>query len=198
MSSESTSTRSRILAATRALLETAGAVRMSDIAKAADISRQALYLHFDNRADLLVATVRYLDEVHDVESRLAPSRTAASGTERLQAWIEAWGGYIPEIHGVAKALLAMRDSDDAAKAAWDDRMAAMRDGCAAVVMALVRDGTLTPDMTQEEATDLLWALLSVQTWEHLCIDCGWSLERYIAAMQNTARQALVAGHENQH
>jgi AcrR family transcriptional regulator len=196
MSSESNPTRSRILAATRALLEKAGttAVRMSDIAKAANISRQALYLHFDNRAELLVATVRYIDEVHDVETRLAPSRSATSGVERLQAWMEAWGGYIPEIHGVATALLAMYDNDEAARAAWDDRMAAMRNGCAAVVTALSYDRALTPDMTEQEATDLLWTLLSIQTWEHLCIDCGWTRDRYIAVMQNTAKRALVTGH----
>jgi len=73
-------TRTRILKSAWKLLEAEGAnaVRMGDIAKAAGISRQALYLHFPARADLLIATTRYLDEVYDIESKLAPSRTAAS------------------------------------------------------------------------------------------------------------------------
>ncbi|NNF92209.1 MAG: helix-turn-helix transcriptional regulator, partial [Boseongicola sp.] len=98
MSSEKNPTRSRILNATWNLLENGGgnAVRMSDIAKAAKISRQALYLHFPNRADLLIATARHLDEVHEVDRMLAASR-AATGPDRLDEWIEAWGGYIPRV-----------------------------------------------------------------------------------------------------
>ena len=87
MSSENNPTRERILKSTWSLLEAGGAssVRMSDIAKAAKISRQALYLHFPNRAELLVATTRYLDEVYDVDTRLLASRTAKTGTDRLSA-----------------------------------------------------------------------------------------------------------------
>ena len=56
MSSEKNSTKFRILEATRKLLESGDKnVRMSDIAKAVGISRQALYLHYPNRADLLIA-----------------------------------------------------------------------------------------------------------------------------------------------
>ncbi len=168
-------------------------MRMSDIAKTAKISRQALYLHFPNRADLLIAVTRHLDEVHDVEARLAESRMAASGVARLQAWIGAWGGYIPQIHGVARALMAMRDHDAEARAAWDGRMAAMREGCAAAVAALEADGDLREDLTPVEATDLLWTLLSVRSWEHLRLDCGWTQKRYIAITQDMARRALIGG-----
>ena len=129
MSSENLDTRSRILQAALNLLETSQAqsVRMADIAKRAGISRQALYLHFSTRAELLIATTHYLDELKGVEERLVPSRTAQTGTERLDAYIEAWGAYIPEIYGVAKALLAMKNTDEAAAKAWDDRMQAMRE-----------------------------------------------------------------------
>ena len=192
MSSKKNPTRDRILKATWTLLEDGGAkaVRMSDIAKAAKISRQALYLHFPNRAELLVATTRYLDEVHDVDSLLAPSRAATAGKERLAMWVAAWGGYIPKIYGVAKALMAM-DDDEEAQRAWDDRMMAVRHGCAAAVAALVEDDALTPALSAEEATDLLWAMLSVRNWELLCHTQGWSQGRYIAVMQKTAADMLT-------
>ena len=85
MSSEDLKTRERILIATVEMLEQHGGrgVRMSDIAKAAGISRQAVYLHFASRADLLVAATQYLDEVLEIDRRLAPSRAATSGVERL-------------------------------------------------------------------------------------------------------------------
>lgn len=193
MSSEKNPTRDRILKATWTLLEDGGAsaVRMSDIAKAAKISRQALYLHFPNRAELLAATTLYLDQVYDIEGQLVVSRQAASGEERLREWVKVWGGYIPKIYGMAKALMAMQDSDAEARAAWDDRMQAVRDGCAAAVRALAREGRLTGEMSEAEAVDALWTLLSVRVWEQLCVACGWSQDRYIAHMQRMARLMLV-------
>ena len=169
-----------------------GGVRMSDIARAAGVSRQAVYLHFPNRADLLIATTRHLDAVKDVDRRLEASRNAASGAERLDAFIAAWGNYIPEIYGIAKELLAMQESDEAARLAWTDRMAAVRDGCHAAVIALKKDGALTPDHSVTEATDILWSLLSVQTWELLTRDCGWSQRRYVTKTKALARKVLVA------
>ena len=195
MSRKGDDTRNRILDTTWQLLETPGgsAVRMSDIAKTAGISRQALYLHFPNRADLLVATTRHIDEINDIDARLAASRAATAGVKRLEAYIDAWGGYIPQIHGVARALMSMQDHDAEARIAWEGRETAMREGCAAAITALQLDGTLTPGLSPAEATDLLWTLLSVRNWDRLVQECGWPQARYIREMQRLARAALVAG-----
>ena len=93
-------------------------VRMTDIAKAVGISRQALYLHFPTRAELLIATTRHIDSVKNLDARLAESRAATSGRKRLASFIKAWGGYIPEFHGLSVALRSMRDNDAEAEAAW--------------------------------------------------------------------------------
>ena len=193
MSRKNMDTREKILDATWKLLESEGAasVRMSDIAKRTGVSRQAVYLHFPTRGDLLVATARYLDEVKDVDGRLAESRAATTGVERLKSFIKAWGDYIPEVHGVCKALLAMEDTDEAARAAWLDRMGAVRHGCEAAVRALKEDGRLAEGYTLKTATDFLWTLLSVHNWEQLTEACGWSQKRYLETMQNVASEALV-------
>jgi AcrR family transcriptional regulator len=194
MSSKNSKTRDRILKAALKLLEASQGkgVRMTDIAKRAGISRQALYLHFSTRAELLIATTYYLDEVKGVEERLVPSRTAQSGIERLDAFIEAWGTYIPEIYGIAKALLAMRDTDEAAAEAWDERMQDMREGCEAAINALNRDKMLSPDHSLNQATDILWTMLSVRNWEQLTIECGWPQEKYIETLKSLARRIFVA------
>jgi len=166
-------------------------VRMGDIAKESAISRQAVYLHFASRAELLDATTKYRDEVLDLDSRLAPSRAAQSGVERLALYIDFWGHYIPEIYGVAKALLIAQDTDAAAAAAWHDRMLAMRDGCRAAIEAVHADGMLAPGWTQATATDALWTMLLVPNWENLTRECGWSTKQYVQSMQNMAEQLFV-------
>ncbi len=193
MSSAIPDTRSKILEATWRLMEEqpGHGVRMSDIAKAVGISRQAVYLHFPARADLLIATTRYVDDVLDVDARLEPLRNAATGVEKLNLFISLWGEHVQQIYGVARALLAMRDTDEAAAAAWDERMGAVRDGCKSVIEALHRDRALVESWKVESATDLLWVMLSVRTWEQLTMERGWTQEDYVRRLQRQAQLTFV-------
>src|SRR5262245_37232455 len=130
MSRGGTETRERILAATWRLMEErrGKGVRLEDVARAAGISRQAVYLHFASRTDLLVATARYADQTRGLQERLQPYLAAPTGLETLEQFVIFWGHYLPEIHGLARALLDARATDEAAAAAWDDRMADVRTG----------------------------------------------------------------------
>ena len=190
MSSEQTKT--RILETTWKVLETRiDKNRMSDIATAVGISRQALYLHYPTRAELLIATTKHIDKVKKVNQRLELSRAAGSGIERLHFFIKAWGGYIPEIHGMSVALRNMRENDKAAAEAWDERMQAVRHGCHAAVRAIEKDGKLKSDLSEQVATDILWTLLTVENWERLVLDCTWSQSEYEIKMIELAEIALL-------
>lgn len=175
------------------LLESGGGdgVRMADIARKAGISRQAVYLHFRTRAELLIAATHLHDEIKGSNVRLQASRVARSGVERLDAYIDAWSNYIPEIYGVAKAFLAMRERDEEAARAWDERMLDMREGCEAAIAALDRDGALRPEYGLTQATDLLWMLLSVRNWEQLTQQCGWPQDVYSDQLKQVARRLFV-------
>ena len=193
MSSNRINTKTRILEVTWRLLESGNkAIRMADIAKAAGVSRQALYLHFPSRAEVLVATTRHIDTVKNVDARLARSRSASSGVERLHAFVDAWGGYIPQIHGISVALRAMRDTDKEAAAAWEDRMQAVRQGCESAVRAILEDGYLKEGITEITGVDLLWTLLSVENWERLVLECGWSQSDYEQTLKKIAEVSLMS------
>ncbi len=86
----------------------------------------------------------------------------------------------------------MKDTDEAAARAWDDRMLAMRQGCEAAILALERDGKLSAVHAPDEATDILWTMLSVRNWEQLTLECGWSQARYVKTLKGLERQVLVA------
>ena len=194
MSSKNLDTRSRILEATARILKQQGGcgVRMGDIAKETGISRQAVYLHFPSRTDLLIETTKYTGDLLNVEERLAPSRAAATGLTRLRLYIEFWGNFLPEIYPVAKALMMAQDTDEAAAAAWQDRMVAMKDGCRAAIEALQADGQLADGWTRPKAIDALWTMLLVPNWENLTMECGWSRREYIRRMQLIAERTFVA------
>ena len=166
-------------------------VRMGDVARGAGVSRQAVYDHFGSRAELMVATVRYGDEVLGLDERLLRYRAAGSGVERLETYVEFWGNYIPEIYGIARALLAERESDQAVAAAWDDRMGAVYDSCRDIVERLRRDGTLVPGWPTDEAADLLWTMLSIRNWESLTRERGWSVDHYVDRMRNLTKRVFV-------
>jgi AcrR family transcriptional regulator len=185
MSSEISQTRKKIIeAASTLLLNTKGkGVRMADIAKASGVSRQAVYLHFQSRTELMVATVRYLDDLHGLSERVRPFNEAVPGREKLDTFVKFWGNYIPEIYGVAKALMATQDTDEAAMAAWNDRMNSVRSGCRETVEALERDGELASKWPVEVTVDMMWTILSVENWERLTIDCGWTIEEYVERMR---------------
>ena len=193
MSSGEQDTRTRILGATLRLMEerSGRGVRMRDVADAAGVSRQAVYDHFGSRAELMVATARYGDEVRGLDERLSGYRSAVRGVDRLEAFVEFWGNYIPEIHGIARALLAAREGDAAVAAAWDDRMRVVWEACRDIAGRLQRDGMLAPGWSPEEAGEMLWSLLSIGTWENLTLERGWPVGRYVIRMQELTRRAFV-------
>jgi AcrR family transcriptional regulator len=170
-------------------------VRMRDVAQAAGISRQAVYDHFGSRAELMVATARYGDQVRELDVRLRRYRAATGGVERLEAFVEFWGNYIPEIYGIARTLMAARETDEAVAAAWDDRMGVVHEACRNIVERLHRDGTLAPGWSLEEAADLLWTMLSIRNWESLTVERGWTTDRYVGRMQELTKRVFVRGSE---
>jgi AcrR family transcriptional regulator len=197
MSNDNSETRAKILETTWRLMEARRGqeVRMIDIARDTGISRQAVYLHFTSRTELMVATTRYIDQVRGLDQRLQRYRAATDGVEIIDEFVEFWGNYIPEIYGIAKALLAIRETDEAAAAAWKDRMEAVRSGCRKAIDALHRDGMLAQKWSPAEAVDLMWTMLSIHNWENLTMECGWSTSRYVGRMQKLLKRTFVKGYE---
>lgn len=164
---------------------------MSDIAKVAGVSRQAIYLNFQSRTDLMVATVQYGDQVNDAASQVQPWQDA-DGVEKLDAWIKFWGNYLPQIFGVAKALMVAKESDEAAAAAWDDRMSDVRQSCRQTIASLSEVDLLAKPWRVDTAADLLWTMLSVANYEQLTVTAKWSRRQYVRHMQSAARRLFVA------
>ena len=193
MSSKEIDTKTRILEATWQLLEEhrGQGVNMSDIAKAAGISRQAVYLHFASRTELMIATMNYVDEVKGLDERLNLFNSAKTGIELLDTCVDVWGNYIPEIYGLAKAMLMTRDTDEAMAAAWNNSMNCLREVCRSIIDILEREGKLAPGWSPNEATDMFMTMISINNWEQLTIEYGWPTEQYIGWMKTLLKRTLV-------
>jgi AcrR family transcriptional regulator len=166
-------------------------VRMIDIAKDIGISRQAVYLHFSSRTELMIATTQYVDEVKGLNERLKQLRAATTGVELLEACVDVWGSYIPEVYGLAKAMLRTRETDEATAAAWDNNMGCLRDVCREIIEALDQEGILATEWSRSEAIEMLWTMLSFHNWEQLTIECGWSTTQYIIWMKTLLKRTFI-------
>lgn len=193
MSREQTDTKTRILDATWQLMEKSRGkgVSMADIAKATGVSRQAIYLHFANRTELMIATTNYVDEVKGLNQRLSQFRDATTGLELLDACIDVWGNYIPEIYGLAKAMMNTRETDEATAAAWNGCMAGLREFCTQIIDALDQEQILAPEWTKQQAVELFWTIISVNNWEQLTVECGWSTSQYITHIKTLLKRTFI-------
>ena len=172
-------TRSRILDRAWTLTRERGvdAVTLAEIAHAAGVSRQLVYVHFGNRAGLLLAMTRHQDARSGFVGRVAAARELppVEGLERL---LREWLTYVPEILPVARALEAAATNGDDGGAAWHDRMADLRQAFRFEVERVQRAGRLADGWTVRSASDWVWARSHLATWQHLVGERGWSPTEY--------------------
>jgi AcrR family transcriptional regulator len=172
-------TRARILDTAWGLVRERGigAVTVADIAAATGVSRQLLYVHFENRAGLLVAMARRHDVRSGFAGRAAEARSLppVAALERL---LRLWFAYIPEILPVARALEAAATNGDEGGVAWRDRMGDLREMFAAAVERVEQDGRLAEGWTVPSATDWVWARAQPATFQHLVVDRAWPADDY--------------------
>lgn len=151
---------------------------MAEIAKAAKVSRQAVYLHFADRAELMVAMARHLDQSRGIDAEVQKIQAAATGVEAMRMMVSLQARMNPGVWAVASAADAVRRTDPDAEHAWRDRLEHRLAGCRAIVGRLRKEGTLRPGLDQQAAADILWTITSLRTWEDLVLTRGWSPKQY--------------------
>ena len=191
---KSPDTRTRLLDAAARLLVERGyhQVGMEEIARAAGVSRQAVYQgHFASKADLLLALARRFDDAPTVIAQIRRFEHVTDAAEALHLQVEVVASIEREIHDIARVFEAARLDDPAFEAVWQDRMAQRRRGAAHVVEWLEREGRLAEGWTTDEAVDFLWTLNSVWVYQALVIERAWTWERYVERLQAIVRAALL-------
>ena len=193
MSSKRQQTRSNILDSALKLLVERGyyGVGLEEVARNAGVSRQALYLHFKSKSELLVAMAQYNDENLNVPELIRIGVEADTALESLDSGIQAYGVIEPQIYEIANLVYSARRSDEAADAVWHDRMAYRRENARRIMERLHREGYLADGWTVDEATDFAWGLLSTSTYELLVVERGWSIEQFLDRLRTMLYKVLI-------
>jgi AcrR family transcriptional regulator len=188
------STRERILQSAAGLIDaTPGTVpSMSEVARASGISRQAVYLHFPDRASLLLDLVAHVDEREGLADALANVEAAPDGPAQMRAWVEMQARRNPSIAPLARALDGSRHEDSPAATAWRDRTANRMRGATAIAERLRSEAHMHRSWTTADAAALLWELASFRVWDDLVNEAGLPRERYIEVVTTSALAALAA------
>lgn len=185
--------RTQILDAALALITRRGDanVTMANIGRAAGVSRQAVYLNFADRADLMLALVRYADERRGLEGEIGKIRTAPSGLAAVREFVSLQARTNPEIWAIARAMDAVRRTDAEVEKSWQDRLNDRLQGCRQMVARLAKDGVLRKELKPAAAADILWTVTSLRAWEDLVLQRGWTPAQYEKRVYELLRIALT-------
>lgn len=187
-------TRRRILDATWEVVTEQGVrLKLADVAARASVSRQAVYLHFGDRAGLLVGLVQHMDETLDLADALAAVHAAPDGPTLLEAAMRLNTTFWAHVLPVAQVLAAAQHDDEALGTAWRDRMRFRHATFRAMIETLDERDQLAAGWTVDEAAATLYAVAHFDTWRELVVELGWSDDRYVAAMTRLLQRALLPG-----
>jgi AcrR family transcriptional regulator len=196
LSSQSTygdpETRERILVTTRALVAERGTkLKLGEVADRAGVSRQAVYLHFRDRAGLLVALVQHMDSSLALSESLSHVFQAQSGVEVIARTMALHGDFSAAIDPVALMLEAAQYEDEALGAAWRDRMHFRRQVHRKIVQRIAELGELADTWTNDTAADLFYAVTLPGPWRELTRELGWTGSQYVDAMTTMLSRSLL-------
>jgi len=189
-------TRTQILEAARAMFEERGyyGASLEAVAKTAGVSRQAIYLHFPSKVELLAALHLYIfatDVVPALERH--PITEAMTALDALDAMIAADVEVIAKVWRIHDALAMARwqhpEVEETLRPREEERYGELIERG----RRLERADALPPTIGVGTFADMLWGLMNAGTYRSLVIERGWSLDEYRRWVCTTIRLQIGAG-----
>ena len=185
-------TRRRILDALEQRLRTEPTqpVSVDQVARAAGVARSTVYLIFGSRAGLFDALTTDLRDRAGLP-RLTDAVAAPDAREHLRGGLRAGVEIYAAIRDVAVALFSMSaldpDSVGGAIARLEERRWA---GMRYLAERLAKQDVLRPDVTVDQAADVMWMLASFGSFDALYTGRSLSAEQVIDILTTTAERTL--------
>lgn len=192
-------TRRAILEAARRLFLKRGyaSTTMASVAEGAGVSVEAVYKAFSNKAGLVKAVFDVAivgdDKPIPMLQRARVARMRAEPDARRK--FEMYGEHLAEAGARAGALqLLIRSAADGhpdAANVWDQMVAEHLTGMTEFARHLHDGEHLRPDLSVDDARDILWTYSSVELYDLLVLRRGWDPERYGGWIAEALTAALL-------
>ena len=186
-------TRQRIVDAVLERLRAAPAepVAIEKIAAMAGVARSTVYAIFGSRAGLFDAVGAHLQARTGYE-RLVEASHRPDARDAFRGGLRAASEMLAAERDTWRVLRSMAQLDQEAVGGsvqrWEDERAA---AMARIARRLDEQGHLRPDVSTEEANDLLWVITSFESFDLLYSGRGLPLDVVIERLTATAERALM-------
>ena len=111
---------------------------------------------------------------------------------RLRLTVQLTAGWAEAAADLIDIVRAEAASAPDVAAAWKEAETSRLHGNAAVITTLHEGGHLLPELSLEQATDLMWTLEATDLYRLLVTERGWSIDAYIDHLTRLLAQSLLA------
>jgi AcrR family transcriptional regulator len=186
-------TRDKMVSAGLALFRRQGvaAVTLADVARAAGVSRQTVYLHFGNRAGLLTEIARANDLNSPFAKKLRDTSHGPASEKALETFVRTWFRNVPAILDLALALDAAGHADENARTAYNNRIDTVAVMIGRIVGGLHEQGKINRRWTPPEAVDWICMHLDPRLWHRWVVIRRWNGKRFVDRTWETLKRELL-------
>ncbi|GGL20262.1 TetR family transcriptional regulator [Sphaerisporangium melleum] len=181
----SVQTRRRIIDAAHKLFVAKGyaGTTFQDVADAADVSVPTVYFHYGTKSGLLKQVIDVASAGDDEPVALldrpwfAELKRANDPAVLIRRWVEASATILDRVAPVLAVVHSAR-GDAEMEAQWTRNSEERRIAHGTFVQIMAESGTLRPDLTERQATDITVGLLSPDLFLVLTRECGWTTTQW--------------------
>ena len=191
--------RRAVLLAARALLEERGfaATTIEEVARQAGVSAVSIYKRFGTKAALVKevfdVTIAGDDEQVAVADREGAQRIREESDVRtkLRLYAEGAAARAERSAGVQLALRNGAPADPAIDELWQRLQAERLTGMTMLARHLVATDQLRSGIEVDEVRDVLWTCISVEVYDLLVLQRGWTRNAYVDWMARTLIASVI-------
>ena len=191
--------RRAVVEVARTLLEERGfaATTVEEVARQAGVSAVGIYKRFGTKAalfkEVLDVTIAGDDEQVAVADRADAQRIRAEPDARTKLRLYAEGAAVraERSAGVQLALRNGAPADPAIDALWQRLQTERLTGMTMLARHLVDTDQLRSGIEVDEVRDVLWTCISVEVYDLLVLQRGWTRDAYVDWMTRTLTGSVI-------
>jgi AcrR family transcriptional regulator len=192
-------TRRRIVdQATRLFIEQGyAATTLNQIAKGAGVAVQTLYFHFGNKATVLkeAVDVRAVGDDQPIplldRSWARRVRDEPDGRRALAIWLRNARAVFGRVAPIMTIVRDAAGSDPEMAAQWQINMGQRYVAQRTVVQQLADKDALRPELTVDQATDIVFCLVSIEVYQLFTAERGWTPAQWERWIKDTLTTAIL-------